>query len=115
MEKHEERAECRGLVVMTDKRRMERLEEMSREELIEEIIINTQRLEEMKAARKEERQIAELKKHENLLTDMEKAIKNGLFDLSEFKPQLQEFFRIKDERIEKLRRGIEAMINNYSC
>lgn len=100
---------------MTDKRRMERLEEMSREELIEEIIINTQRLEEMKAARKEERQIAELKKHENLLTDMEKAIKNGLFDLSEFKPQLQEFFRIKDERIEKLRRGIEAMINNYSC
>lgn len=42
---------------------------------------------------------------------MEKAIKNGQFDLSEFKPQLKELFKIKDERIEKLRREIEAMIN----
>lgn len=62
---------------------------MSREELIEEIISNTQRLEEMGTDRKEEeRKIAELKKYEKLLTDMEKAIKNGQFDLSEFKPGL---------------------------
>ncbi|WP_262896354.1 hypothetical protein [Marseilla massiliensis] len=40
---------------------------------------------------------------------MEKAIKNGQFDLSEFKPQLQELFKIKDERIAKLRCGIETM------
>lgn len=33
---------------------MKRLEEMSREELIEGIISNTKRLEEMEAARKEE-------------------------------------------------------------
>ena len=66
---------------------------MSREELIEEIISNTQRLEEMGTDRK----------------DMEKAIKNGQFDLSEFKPQLQELFKIKDERIAKLRCGIETM------
>lgn len=42
---------------------MKRLEEMSREEVIEEIISNTQRLEEIEAARQEEeRKIAELKK-----------------------------------------------------
>lgn len=95
---------------------MKRLEEMSREELIEEIISNTQRLEEMEAAHKEhERQMAELEKYEKLLTDMEKAIKNGQFDLSEFKQRLQGLFKIKDERIEKLRREIEAMENNYEC
>ena len=72
---------------------MKRLEEMSREELIEEIISNTKRLEEMEAARKEEeRKITELKKYEKLFIAMEKVIKNGQFDLSEFKPGLQELF-----------------------
>ena len=72
---------------------MKQLEEMSREELIEEIISNTQRLEDMEAAHKEnERQIAELEKYEKLLTDIEKAIKNGQFYLFEFKPRLQELF-----------------------
>lgn len=47
----------------------------------------------MEAAHKEnERQIAELEKYEKLLTDIEKAIKNGQFYLSEFKPRLQELF-----------------------
>ena len=42
---------------------MKRLEEMSREELIEEAISNSKRLEEIEAARKnEERMIAELEK-----------------------------------------------------
>lgn len=69
---------------------MKRLEEMSREELIEEIISNTKRLEEMEAARKEEeRKIIELKKYERLFIAMEKVIKNGQFDLSEFKPGLR--------------------------
>ena len=69
---------------------MKRLEEMSREELIEEIISNTKRLEEMEAARKEEeRKIIELKKYEKLFIAMEKVIKNGQFDLSEFKPWLR--------------------------
>lgn len=89
---------------------MRQLEEMSREELIEESIYLTKRIEEIEADRKEEeRKIAELKKYEKLLTDMEKAIKNGQFDLSEFKPQLQELFKIKDERITKLQCGIETM------
>ena len=69
---------------------MKRLEEMRREELIEEIISNTKRLEEMEAARKEEeRKIIELKKYEKLFIAMEKVIKNGQLDLSEFKPGLR--------------------------
>ena len=93
---------------------MKRLEEMSHEELIEEAIYLSKRIEEQEAARKEEeRKIAELKKHEKLLTDMEKAIKNGQFDLSEFKQQLQELLKIKDERIAKLRSEIEIMENNH--
>lgn len=68
-----------------------------------------------KTYEKNERQIAELERQEKLLTDIDKAIKKGLSDMSEFKPRLQELFRIKDERIENLRREIEAVINNYSC
>ena len=57
-------------------KKMKWLEEMSREELIEEIISNTKRLEEMGTARKEEeRKIAELERQEKLLTDIEKTIK----------------------------------------
>ena len=51
---------------------MKRLEEMSREELIEEIISNTQRLEEIEAAcKEEERKIAELKNMKNCLLILE--------------------------------------------
>ena len=65
---------------------------MSREELIEEAIYQTKRIGKEDAARKEEeRQIAELERQEKLLTDMKNAIKNGLSDMSEFKPRLQEF------------------------
>lgn len=35
--------------------------------------------------------------------------------MSEFKPQLQELFKIKDERIAKLQREIEIMENNRDC
>ena len=88
---------------------MKRLEEMSREELIEEAIYLSKRIEEKEVARKEERKIAELKKHEKLLTDMEKAIEKSQFDLSDFEPQLQELFKIKDKRIANLQREIEVM------
>ena len=43
---------------------------------------------------------------------MKNAIKNGQFDLSEFKPRLQELFRIKDERIARLQHEIGVMENN---
>lgn len=95
--------------MMKTMRKMKRLEEMSREELIEEAIYLSKRIEEKEVARKEERKIAELKKHEKLLTDMEKAIEKSQFDLSDFEPQLQELFKIKDKRIANLQREIEVM------
>ena len=74
---------------MKNMRKMKRLEEMSREELIKEAIYLSKCIDEEEAAHKEnERQIAELKKHKKLLTDIKNAIKNGRTDLSEFKPQL---------------------------
>ena len=49
---------------MKNMRKMKRLEEMSREELIKEAIYLSKRIDEEEAAHKEnERQIAELKKH----------------------------------------------------
>ena len=44
-----------------------------------------------------------------------KQSKNGQSDLSEFKLQLQELFKIQDERIVKLQREIEIMEKNRSC
>lgn len=77
---------------------MKRLKELSREELVEESspILSVR---EKEANRKEnERKIIELEKQEKLLTDIEKVKKNGLSDLSEFTPKLQELFRLKDGR-----------------
>lgn len=86
------------------------------EVLIEELVSNIQRLEEMEAARKEEeRKIAELERLEKLLTDIKNAIQKGQSDLSELKPRLQEFLKLKDERIANLQREIEAMENNREC
>ena len=79
-------------------RKMKRLKELSREELVEESspILSVR---EKEANRKEnERKIIELEKQEKLLTDIEKVKKNGLSDLSEFTPKLQELFRLKDGR-----------------
>ena len=54
---------------------MKRLEEMSREELIEEAISNSKRLEEIEAARKnEERMIAELEKQVELLEKVKELV-----------------------------------------
>ena len=77
---------------------MKRLKELSREELVEESspILSVR---EKEANRKEnERKTIELEKQEKLLTDIEKVKKNGLSDLSEFTPKLQELFRLKDGR-----------------
>ena len=89
---------------------MKRPEDMSREELIEEIISITKRLEEIDAARKEtSRQIAELSKQEELLTGIKKAISNGQQDISEFMPKFRELYNLKDERIARLQNEIDAM------
>lgn len=51
----------------------------------------------------------------NCLPIWRKQSKNGQSDLSEFKLQLQELFKIQDERIVKLQREIEIMEKNRSC
>ena len=57
---------------------MKQLEEMSREELIEEIISNSKRLEEIEAARKEsEHRRAELEKQVELLEKAQESISNA--------------------------------------
>ena len=83
--------------------KMKRPEDMSREELIEEIISVSKRLE------KTDRQIAELSKQEELLIGIEKAISNGRYDMPEFIPKFQELYKLKDERIARLRNEIGAI------
>ena len=89
---------------------MKRLEEMSREELIEEIISNSKHLEEIEAARKdEERMIAELEKQAELLEKVQESISNGKGEIGKAKPYLQELLKMKDKKISQLQKGIDAM------
>lgn len=90
--------------------KMKRPENMSREKLIEGIISVTKRLEKIEAAHKEtNRQIAELSLQEELLTGIKKAIRNGQQNMSKFIPKFRELYKLKDERIARLRKEIDAM------
>lgn len=83
---------------------MKRPKDMSREELIEEIISITKRLEEIDAARKEtNRQIAEPSKQEELLTGIKKAISNGRQDISEFIPKFRDFINLRMKGLQDCR------------
>lgn len=89
---------------------MKRLEEMSREELIEEIIANSKRLEEIEAARKEEeRMIAELEKQAELLEKAQESISNAETEMGKVIPYLQELLKMKGEKIAKLQNGINEI------
>lgn len=44
-----------------------------------------------------------------LLIGIEKAISNGRHDMPEFIPKFQELYKLKDERIAKLRNEIDAI------
>ena len=89
---------------------MKRLEEMSREELIEEIISSSKHLEEIEAARKdEERMIAELEKQAELLEKVQESISNGKGEIGKAKPYLQELLNMKDKKIAQLQKEIDAM------
>lgn len=89
---------------------MKRLEEMSREELIEEIISSSKHLEEIEAARKdEERMIANLEKQAELLEKVQESISNGEGETGKAKPYLQELLNMKDKKIAQLQKEIDAM------
>lgn len=76
---------------------------MSREELIEEIISNSKRLEEIEAARLEsEHRRAELEKQVELLEKAQKSISNAETEMSKAIPYLQELLNMKDQKITKL-------------
>ena len=94
---------------------MKRLEEMSREELIEEAISNSKRLEEVEAARKdEERMIAYLDKQVKLLEDITKSISQGESGIAEAMPKLQELLKMKDRLTPELRNETEALAKSCS-
>lgn len=83
---------------------------MSREELIEEIIANSKRLEEIEAARKEEeRMIAELEKQAELLEKAQESISNAETEMGKVIPYLQELLKMKGEKIAKLQNGINEI------
>lgn len=89
---------------------MKRLEEMSREELIEEAISNSKRLEEIEAARKnEERMIAELEKQVELLEKVKELVSNGEPEMGKAIPYLQEVFHMEEKKITELRKEIDEM------
>ena len=89
---------------------MKQLEEMSREELIQEIIASSKRLEEIEAARKDEGQrIVELEKTGGTAKDIEKSISQGSPCITEAIPKLQELLKKKGEEITKLQDEIDAM------
>lgn len=94
---------------------MKQLEEMSREELIEEIISNSKRLEEIEVARKKsEHRRAELEKQVELLEDITKSISQGESGIAEAMPKLQELLKMKDRLTPELRNEAEALAKNCS-
>lgn len=82
---------------------MKQLEEMSREELIEEIISNSKRLEEIEAARKKsEHRRADLEKQVELLEKVKESISKGESEMGKAIPYLQELLNMKDKKIVQL-------------
>ena len=89
---------------------MKRLEEMSREELIEEAISNSKRLKEIEATRKnEERMIADLEKQVRLLEDITRSISQGESGIAEAMPKLRELLKTPE-----LRNEAEALAKSCS-
>lgn len=89
---------------------MKRLEEMSREELIQEIIANTKHLKEIEAACKEsEHRRAELEKQVELLEKAQESISNAETEMSKAIPYLQELLNMKDKKIAQLQKDIDAV------
>lgn len=94
---------------------MKRLEEMSREELIEEAISKSKRLEEIEAARKEEeRMIADLEKQVKLLEAITRSISQGESGIAEAMPKLQELLKMKDRLTPELRNEAKALAKSCS-
>lgn len=82
---------------------MKQLEEMSREELIQEIISNSRHLEEIEAARLEsEHRRTELEKHVELLEKVKESISKGEPEMGKAIPNLQELLNMKDKKITQL-------------
>ena len=97
--------------MITKLSRMKRLEEMSREELIQEIIANTKHLKEIEAACKEsEHRRAELEKQVELLEKAQEYISNAETEMSKAIPYLQELLNMKDKKIAQLQKDID--VNN---
>ena len=88
---------------------MKQLEEMSREELIEEIISNSRHLEEIEAARQEsEHRRTELEKQVELLEKAHDSISNAKTEMGKAIPYLQELLNMKDKKIAQLQKYIDA-------
>lgn len=89
---------------------MKQLEEMSREELIQEIIANSKHLKEIEAACKEsEHRRAELEKQVELLEKAQESISNAKNGMSKAIPYLQELLNMKDKKIAELQNEIGEM------
>ena len=83
---------------------------MSREELIEEIISNSKRLEEIEAARLEsEHRRTYLEKQVELLEKAQESISNAETAMGKAIPYLQELFNMKDKKIAQLQKDIDAV------
>ena len=111
---HKNRGQIGRLTMKTDSSnlipfRMKQLEEMSREELIEEIISNSKHLKEIEAARKEsEHRRTELEKQVELLEKAQESISKGEPEMGKAIPYLQELLNMKDKKIAKLQKEIDA-------
>ena len=89
---------------------MKQLEEMSREELIQEIIANSKHLKEIEAAHKEsEHRRAELEKQVELLEKAQKSISNAETTMGKAIPYLQELLNMKNRKIAKFQNEIDEM------
>lgn len=87
---------------------MKQLEEMSREEVIEEIISKSRHLEEFEAAhKKSEHRRAELEKQAELLEKAQESISNAETEMGKAIPYLQELLNMKDKKITKLQKDID--------
>ncbi len=89
---------------------MKRIEEMNRKELIEEIISNSKYLEEIEAARKDEkRMIAELEKQADILEKVKESVNKDESEMGKAIPYLQELLNMKDKKIAQLQKEIDVM------
>ena len=89
---------------------MKQLEEMSREELVQEANYLAKCMEEIEKANKAEKlRIAELEKQVVLLEKAQESISNAETEMGKSIPYLQELLNMKDEKIAQLQKEIDAM------